>query len=153
MPWLMWLLCAGIHQQHINITRFSNHSPHIFATSSFDKCVKMWDVRTHCRAPTYECKCVRRLGILSMGCVESGLVLGERRRGGGGVCLLVWVGILCVSIGFMRTCGDAGAEPVQMSVPESGHVRFCVCVWGGGGPSVFDAYVPTWKRRCRYSPS
>ena len=44
----------NIHEQHINITRFSNHSPNVFATSSFDKKVKMWDSRTKCTAPTYE---------------------------------------------------------------------------------------------------
>ena len=65
----MWLgggVSPGIHQQHINITRFANHSPHIFATSSFDKCVKMWDVRTSCLAPTYECKCVASLGAVGL---------------------------------------------------------------------------------------
>ncbi len=52
----------GIHDQHINITRFSNHSPYMFATSSFDRKVKMWDSRTKCTTPTYERMCVASVG-------------------------------------------------------------------------------------------
>lgn len=33
-----------IHEDHINISRFANHSPFVFATSSFDKTVR--DQRT-----------------------------------------------------------------------------------------------------------
>ncbi|KAK9715835.1 hypothetical protein RND81_06G192700 [Saponaria officinalis] len=36
---------ADMHQQHINVVKFSNHSPSVFATSSFDQDVKMWDLR------------------------------------------------------------------------------------------------------------
>lgn len=36
---------TDVHSGHVNITRFANHSPTIFATSSFDKTVKMWDLR------------------------------------------------------------------------------------------------------------
>lgn len=32
---------TNIHDTHINITRFAHHSPHIFATCSFDKTVKV----------------------------------------------------------------------------------------------------------------
>ncbi|CEM00027.1 unnamed protein product [Vitrella brassicaformis CCMP3155] len=35
----------NVHHHHINILRFSNHSPHIFATSSFDQTCKLWDLR------------------------------------------------------------------------------------------------------------
>ncbi|RYH32005.1 hypothetical protein EON65_01440 [archaeon] len=35
----------GIHNDHINISRFTNHSPHIFGTSSFDGSIKLWDTR------------------------------------------------------------------------------------------------------------
>lgn len=36
---------SDMHQQHINVVKFSNHSPSVFATSSFDQDVKMWDLR------------------------------------------------------------------------------------------------------------
>ncbi len=35
----------NIHNNHINISRFCNLSPFIFATSSFDKTIKTWDLR------------------------------------------------------------------------------------------------------------
>lgn len=31
---------ADIHEDHINISRFANHSPFVFATSSFDRTVR-----------------------------------------------------------------------------------------------------------------
>jgi WD40 repeat protein len=34
-----------LHTQHINVLKFANHSPSLFATSSFDGDVKMWDLR------------------------------------------------------------------------------------------------------------
>lgn len=36
---------SDMHHQHINVVKFSNYSPSIFATSSFDQDVKMWDLR------------------------------------------------------------------------------------------------------------
>jgi len=35
----------GLHQHFINISRFSNTSPHVFATASFDCSCKVWDLR------------------------------------------------------------------------------------------------------------
>jgi WD40 repeat protein len=54
------------HRMHINISRFANHTPYLLATSSFDKTVKMWDVRTSCDKPIYTCTCVGRLLMSSM---------------------------------------------------------------------------------------
>lgn len=44
---------ANMHQEHINVVKFSNHSPSIFATSSFDKDVKLWDLRQDPSQPCY----------------------------------------------------------------------------------------------------
>ncbi|CAM9761535.1 unnamed protein product, partial [Choristocarpus tenellus] len=44
-----------VHTDHINISRFANHSPFMFATSSFDCTVKAWDARRG-RSPIYSCK-------------------------------------------------------------------------------------------------
>lgn len=33
------------HSAHINIARFAHDSPHMLATSSFDKTIKLWDLR------------------------------------------------------------------------------------------------------------
>jgi WD40 repeat protein len=35
----------NIHDDCINLCRFSNNSPNLFATSSFDKSAKLWDMR------------------------------------------------------------------------------------------------------------
>jgi hypothetical protein len=35
----------GIHKDHINISRFTNLSPNLFGTSSFDGTIKLWDLR------------------------------------------------------------------------------------------------------------
>ena len=45
---------ADIHSKAINISRFTNHSPHILSTSSFDGSVKTWDIRQHTKTPIYE---------------------------------------------------------------------------------------------------
>ncbi|XP_054786816.1 protein DWD HYPERSENSITIVE TO UV-B 1 isoform X2 [Prosopis cineraria] len=43
---------TDMHQGHINVVKFANHSPSIFATSSFDQDVKKWDLR---QKPTHPC--------------------------------------------------------------------------------------------------
>ncbi|GJP50293.1 hypothetical protein CLOM_g9428 [Closterium sp. NIES-68] len=35
----------NLHREHINVLKFAHHSPHVFATSSFDRHVKLWDAR------------------------------------------------------------------------------------------------------------
>ncbi|XP_002975530.2 uncharacterized protein LOC9645248 [Selaginella moellendorffii] len=42
-----------LHEDHINVVKFAHHSPKTFATSSFDKTVKMWDLRTTMTSPVY----------------------------------------------------------------------------------------------------
>ncbi|KAE8672812.1 hypothetical protein F3Y22_tig00111834pilonHSYRG00174 [Hibiscus syriacus] len=44
---------TNMHQEHINVVKFSNHSPTVFATSSFDRDVKMWDLRQNPSRPCY----------------------------------------------------------------------------------------------------
>jgi len=41
------VLChaSGVHEHFVNISRFCNTSPHIFATASFDHTCKIWDLR------------------------------------------------------------------------------------------------------------
>lgn len=43
----------NIHTNHINISRFMHTVPHVFATSSFDKSVKLWDLRDRSSTPVY----------------------------------------------------------------------------------------------------
>ena len=45
-----------IHKDHINISRFANLSPFVFGTSSFDKTVKVWDLRDSRHKPIYTCQ-------------------------------------------------------------------------------------------------
>ncbi len=47
----------NIHEGHINISRFSNLNPNVFATCSFDRTAKMWDMRDphHLMHPIYTC--------------------------------------------------------------------------------------------------
>ncbi|KAH7295969.1 hypothetical protein KP509_26G001600 [Ceratopteris richardii] len=47
---------SDLHQQHINVVKFAHHSPNLFATSSFDKEIKMWDLRQRVRVPIYTVK-------------------------------------------------------------------------------------------------
>eukprot|EP00434_Breviolum_minutum_P017588 symbB.v1.2.015525.t1/scaffold1152.1/size135547/15 len=42
---------SGVHEHFINISRFSNTSPHVFATASFDHSCKIWDLRRPLRSP------------------------------------------------------------------------------------------------------
>ncbi|KAK2974508.1 hypothetical protein RJ640_018673, partial [Escallonia rubra] len=44
---------TDMHRQHINVVKFANHSPSLFATSSFDQDVKMWDLRQKPIRPCY----------------------------------------------------------------------------------------------------
>ncbi|CAI0470440.1 unnamed protein product [Linum tenue] len=41
-----------MHREHINVVKFSNHNPSMFATSSFDQDVKLWDLR---QKPIWPC--------------------------------------------------------------------------------------------------
>eukprot|EP00440_Ansanella_granifera_P051691 gb/GFBE01056043.1/.p1 GENE.gb/GFBE01056043.1/~~gb/GFBE01056043.1/.p1 ORF type:complete len:797 (+),score=88.35 gb/GFBE01056043.1/:1-2391(+) len=41
---------SGVHEHFINISRFCNSSPHIFATASFDCTCKIWDLRIPLKA-------------------------------------------------------------------------------------------------------
>ncbi|RZS08834.1 hypothetical protein BHM03_00039860 [Ensete ventricosum] len=42
-----------LHKEHINVVKFAHHSPTVFATASFDKDVKMWDLRQGTSQPCY----------------------------------------------------------------------------------------------------
>ncbi|XVE93466.1 hypothetical protein REPUB_Repub01dG0195300 [Reevesia pubescens] len=44
---------TDMHQEHINVVKFSNHSPSIFTTSSFDQDIKMWVLRQKPITPCY----------------------------------------------------------------------------------------------------
>lgn len=44
---------TDMHREHINVVKFANHSPSVFATSSFDQDVKMWDLRQKPLRPCY----------------------------------------------------------------------------------------------------
>ncbi|CAM8904294.1 unnamed protein product [Rhodiola kirilowii] len=44
---------TNMHREHINVVKFANLSPSIFATSSFDQDVKLWDLRQNPIRPCY----------------------------------------------------------------------------------------------------
>ncbi|XP_021632798.1 uncharacterized protein LOC110629901 isoform X4 [Manihot esculenta] len=46
-------LFTNMHREPINVAKFSHHSPFIFATSSFDRDVKLWDLRQKPEQPCY----------------------------------------------------------------------------------------------------
>lgn len=46
-------LFSDLHQEPINVAKFSHLSPFMFATSSFDHDVKMWDIRQRMVQPCY----------------------------------------------------------------------------------------------------
>ncbi|KAI4385286.1 hypothetical protein MLD38_003331 [Melastoma candidum] len=46
-------LLSNLHNEPINVAKFAHHSPSLFATSSFDRDVKMWDLRQKMVKPCY----------------------------------------------------------------------------------------------------
>lgn len=44
---------TNMHGEPINVAKFAHHSPFLFATSSFDRDVKMWDLRQKPEQPCY----------------------------------------------------------------------------------------------------
>ncbi|KAK9285113.1 hypothetical protein L1049_024298 [Liquidambar formosana] len=46
-------LFTDMHREPINVAKFANHSPFMFATSSFDHDIKMWDLRQKPVRPCY----------------------------------------------------------------------------------------------------
>lgn len=46
-------LFTNIHQETINVAKFAHHSPHLLVTSSYDRDVKMWDIRQEPTQPCY----------------------------------------------------------------------------------------------------
>ncbi|RZC45181.1 hypothetical protein C5167_038121 [Papaver somniferum] len=44
---------TNMHEGHINVVKFAHHSPSIFASSSFDQDIKMWDLRQGPHKPCY----------------------------------------------------------------------------------------------------
>lgn len=46
-------LFANMHREPINVAKFAHHSPFLFATSSFDRETKLWDLRQNPEQPCY----------------------------------------------------------------------------------------------------
>ncbi|KAG6789741.1 hypothetical protein POTOM_005865 [Populus tomentosa] len=55
---------TDVHREHINVVKFSNHSPSVFATSSFDQDVKLWDLRQKPIQPCYTTTSVSRGNVM-----------------------------------------------------------------------------------------
>jgi len=52
---------ASIHENYINVLKFSNHHPYLFATSSFDTTFKLWDLRQDMKFPVYSVRTGNKL--------------------------------------------------------------------------------------------
>uniref|UniRef100_A0A7N0SYU4 U2A'/phosphoprotein 32 family A C-terminal domain-containing protein n=1 Tax=Kalanchoe fedtschenkoi TaxID=63787 RepID=A0A7N0SYU4_KALFE len=46
-------LFTDMHREPINVAKFAHRSPYMFATSSFDRDIKMWDLRQDAKSPCY----------------------------------------------------------------------------------------------------
>lgn len=46
-------LFTDMHQEPINVAKFAHHSPDLLVTSSFDRYVKLWDLRQTPNQPCY----------------------------------------------------------------------------------------------------
>lgn len=46
-------LFSDMHQEPINVAKFAHHSPNLLVTSSFDRDVKLWDLRQTPKQPCY----------------------------------------------------------------------------------------------------
>lgn len=52
-------ILKDLHQEHINVVKFAHYSPSIFATASFDRDVKMWDLRQGMKQPCFTATSLR----------------------------------------------------------------------------------------------
>lgn len=68
----------NIHNDFINICRFSNYSPNLFATSSFDKSAKLWDMRIKNKIPIYSVNCKSPIVMLTFSPDDSFLLLSAQ---------------------------------------------------------------------------
>ena len=74
-----------LHTQHINVLKFSNFSPSLFATSSFDGDVKMWDLREGAKKPLftrrrYFCMCLSPVWAVHTHTVRKHALVRTRAR-------------------------------------------------------------------------
>eukprot|EP00762_Andalucia_godoyi_P001481 ANDGO_00227.mRNA.1 Histone acetyltransferase type B subunit 2 len=49
-------ILPNLHNEHINVVKFSYTNPNMLLTSSFDESVKLWDIRTQCSVPLWSYK-------------------------------------------------------------------------------------------------